>query len=407
MPANPWELRADVRPLEAAAQRWTEISALVSRRGSELVDAARRATEVWDAASAEAYEQHRRQVLARLDRFTTLADLVADCLRAAAEVMTSSQKELDRAWTTVAMVPHEVVGESRHLVFKPSEDDERGKVTRGQAETDEIRGRLTVALDQESARLRSARAEMVTVRTELMFLTGGSFGALFGDPGGPGGTQSGIVVAPSPASASVAGSAQSGVAALPPLAPVAVSVPDLTGLASAGLTSLAASAAGGSLGRRDGTRPPGAGTPPVGGMAAGGMAARAGTMSRGMSSGRGGPARVATPRLEPTAAEESAARAAREKDALREAKRAALEEKRAERAARKAEREAARDAQRSGTAGKESRRDDEHDEHDEHDEAGADSDGDGDEQPDSGERRQSVRVVHEAAPGRPVGERRR
>ena len=100
MPANPWELRADVRPLEAAAQRWTEVSALVSRRGDELVDAARRATEGWDAASAESYEQHRKQVLARLDRFTSLADRIADCLRASATLMTSSQTDLDRAWTT-------------------------------------------------------------------------------------------------------------------------------------------------------------------------------------------------------------------------------------------------------------------------------------------------------------------
>jgi uncharacterized protein YukE len=182
VPANPWELRADVRPLEAAAQRWTEVSALVSRRGDELVDAARRATEGWDAASAESYEQHRKQVLAHLDRFTSLADRIADCLRASAALMTSSQTELDRAWTTVAAVPHEVVGESRHLVFKPSEDEERGKVTRGQAETDDIRHRLTLALDQESARLRSARAELVTVRTELLSLTGGSFGG-FGGPG--------------------------------------------------------------------------------------------------------------------------------------------------------------------------------------------------------------------------------
>ena len=36
-------------------------------------------------------------------------------------IITSSQKELDQAWTKVAVVPHEVVGESRYLVFKPSE----------------------------------------------------------------------------------------------------------------------------------------------------------------------------------------------------------------------------------------------------------------------------------------------
>ena len=293
MPANPWELRADVRPLEAAAQRWTEVSALVSRRGDELVDAARRATEGWDAASAESYEQHRKQVLAHLDRFTSLADRIADCLRASATLMTSSQKDLDRAWTTVAAVPHEVVGESRHLVFKPSEDEDRGKVTRGQAETDDIRQRLTVALDQESARLRSARAELVTVRTELLSLTGGSFAGF----GGPGGEESGVGTI-APPSTSVPGAAQAGVSALPPVAPVSVSVPDLTGLSAAGLTSLSAAAAGGLLGRRGGgAKRPATGTPPIGGMGAGGMAARAGTMSRGMASGRSG----SGPDADPTA----------------------------------------------------------------------------------------------------------
>jgi uncharacterized protein YukE len=404
VPANPWELRADVRPLEAAAQRWTEVSALVSRRGDELVDAARRATEGWDAASAESYEQHRKQVLAHLDRFTSLADRIADCLRASATLMTSSQKELDRAWTTVAAVPHEVVGESRHLVFKPSEDEDRGKVTRGQAETDDIRQRLTVALDQESARLRSARAELVTVRTELLSLTGGSFVGF----GGPGGEESGVGTI-APPSTSVPGAAQAGVSALPPLAPVSVSVPDLTGLSAAGLTSLSAAAAGGLLGRRGGgAKRPVTGTPPIGGMGAGGMAARAGSMSRGLASGRS-PARMQAPRLERTASEEAAARAAREKEAVREAKRAALEEKRAERAARKAEREAAREA-RARAAGKDSRRDD--DDRDEADEVveldlvedGADPD---DEPAEGGERRQAVRVVHAPTPGGHADEPRR
>lgn len=55
---------------------------------------------------------------------------------------------------------------------------------------------------------------------------------------------------------------------------------------------------------------------------------------------------MAAPRLERTSGEEAAARAARDKETLKEAKRAALEEKRAERAARKAEREAERVAAR-------------------------------------------------------------
>jgi hypothetical protein len=343
VPANPWELRADVRPLEAAAERWSELGALMARRGDDLVEAARRATEGWDAAAAERFAEHRREVLANLDRFTSLAAQISASLRAVSAVLTSSQKELDQAWTTVAMVPHETVGEARHLVFKPSEDDDRSKVARGQAETEEIRRRLTLALDQESTRLRSARAELVTVRTELMTLTSGRFPGILG----PAHEVSGVGSVP-PGSTSVRGASQAGVSALPPIAPLSVSMPDLTGISSSGPSPYAAAAAAAAALRGAAAKRASQTTaPPIGGMGAGAMAARAGTMSRGMASGRGGPSRMPTPRLERTSSEEAAARAARDKEAAkeaaREAKRAALEEKRASRAARKAEREAERE----------------------------------------------------------------
>lgn len=344
MPANPWELRADVRPLDAAAARWSEVGERMARHGDEIIDAARRATEGWESAAAESYDRHRRQLLENLDRFTALTAEVASSLRAISSVLTSSQKELDQAWATVAMVPHESVGESRYLVFHPGEDDERGKVDTGRRQTEEIRGRLTLSLDQESARLRRARAELSTVHTELKTLVGGSFPGLYG----PGGEVSGVGMVPPLSSTSVPGSPQSGVAALPPLAaPMAVSMPHLGGISAAALAPIASAALGGAAGRRGVQRSSAAGVPPMGGMGAGGMAARAGTTSRGMASGRSGPARIAKPRLDPTPAEEAAARAARDKDAVKEAKRAAIEEKRAERAARRAEREAAREERRS------------------------------------------------------------
>ena len=351
MPANPWDLRADVRPMELAATRWMETAMLLSRRGDEIVDAARRATEGWDAAAAESYERHRREVLVNLDRFTQLATQIAGSLRAVSALLTSGQKELDQSWTHVALVPHEMVGESGHLVFHPSEDDDRGKVTRGQADADDIRRRLTLALDQESTRLRAARAELVGVRTELTTLAGGAFAQLHstGEPSTGVGTLA-------PTSTSVRGSAQSGAAGLvgaaglPPIAPISVSMPELGGLSSlsaAGVASLAATAASGLAGGRDKRRTTNL-TPPMSGMG-GAMGARAGTMSRGMASGRSGPRRLATPTL-PGASDDEAARAARDKEAAKQAekdaKRAALAEKRAERAARKAERESERDERR-------------------------------------------------------------
>ncbi|MCF6376170.1 hypothetical protein L2K70_00960 [Nocardioides KLBMP 9356] len=353
MPANPFELRADVRPLDAAAARWAEIGELMARRGDELVEAARRATEGWDAEAAESYEQHRRQVLVNLDRFTALALQVSASLRAISSVLTTSQEELDRSWEKVALVPHEVVGESRHLVFKPDDDDGRGKVTSSQAETDEIRGRLRLSLDEESARLRTACAELVTVRTELSTLTGGVFGRRIGPgvgPGfGPGGEESGVgTVLPSTSVTSVPGAAQSGLSAagLPPVAPISVDMPHLTGLSAAALAPFVASAAAGAAGRAGARRAAGATTPAAGGMGMGAMGARAGTMSGGAAGGRAGARRLAAPRLE---GEDDADAAAQARQGEKDAKRAALEEKRAARAARKAEREAERNG-RSDTA---------------------------------------------------------
>jgi hypothetical protein len=344
VPANLWELRSDVAPLEVAAVRWGEVATLMTRRGDEIVDAALRATEGWDAAAAESYDRFRRQVLANLDRFTTLATQIAASLQAVGSMITSTQKELDQAWTRVAAIPHEVVGESRHLVFKPEADEDRATVTAAQQEAEEIRRRLTLALDQESTRLRSARAEFVLVRTELATLTGGTFarGLEIGQE------ESGVGTVPVP-STSVLGSAQGGAGAgaggagLPPIAPISVSMPSLTGISAAGLAPIIATAAGAAPGLRGARRQSATGVPPVGGMA-GGMAARAGTMSRGMASGRSGPQRLAAPRLQ---GEDDDTRAARDREAARlaakDAKRAALEEKRAERAARKAERQAERE----------------------------------------------------------------
>ena len=413
MPANPWELRADVRPLELAAARWTEVATVMTRRGDELVDAARRATEGWDAAAAESYEQHRRQVLVNLDRFTTLAAQVAGSLRAISTVITSSQEELDRAWTKVALVPHEFVGESRHLVFKPEDDEGRGKVTNGQAETEEIRRRLALALDQESARLRTSRAEFVMVRTELTTLAGGSFGAGGLGPGigpgllpgvgpsalrgiGPGGEESGVgtIMPAASASTSVPGSAQSGIAAatLPPVAPISVSMPRLDGLSASALAPFVAGAAGGIVGRKD-RRTTSSATPPMGGMGAGAMGARAGSMSRGMAGGRAGTARLSAPRLEGQD-EDGTTAAARAKQAEKEAKQSALADKRAERAARKAEREAKCEAEKR-------ERPDDADET-----ADAPDDETGDDLDAPGERPAAITVVH-YAPGEEPEEPRR
>ena len=393
MPANPWELRTDVRPLDAAAQAWREVAEVMARRGDELVEVARRTTEGWQAAAADGYEQHRRQVLARLDLFTTLEAIGA--------VVTAAQKELDQSWATVAMVPHEAVGESRHLVFHPSEDDHRGAVARAQREAEEVRGRLRTALDLEGERLRAARSELVVVRQELTTLSGGTFPQGWSPGDGVAGGLVGGSPSSSSSSTSVRGSAQAGVGALPPMAPISavpVVVPDIAGLSSTGLAAGAAAALGRRGAAKRSTQPT---PPPVGGMGAGAMGARAGSMSRGGAGARAGVRRMPAPMPEGAGAargprgaggagggvEDDDARV--RKQAEREAKRALLEEKRAERAARRARREAG----------------DERDERDGRDEATTDEAATERDRGEAAERPAAITVVHYEPGDAPAADR--
>ncbi len=350
MPANKWELRADVRPLERAAAKWSELGRMMSRRADDLVDAARHALDGWDAATAESYESHRRQVIENLDRFTTLAGQIAGSLSAVSSMVTSSQKELDQAWVNVSLVPHTVIGADRVLVFREEDDDDRAKVSRCEMEADEIRRRLTLSLDTESTRLRSARAEFMLVRASLVQLAGGAF------PVESFNIEVSGVGSVDPASTSVLGTAESGVG-LPPIGPISVSMPNLSGIATAGLAPILGAAASGAARRRGAGGPPlQGGMPPMGGgMAAGAM--RSGSAMSGGAAGRrtsGGSSRLATPKL-PGAQDDDAARLAREKEAAKqaakEAKQAAIAEKRAERAARKAERQAEREDDKRDESG--------------------------------------------------------
>ena len=388
-----WQLRADVRPLEEGARQWGRISAGLSRTADDIVAAARHALDQgWESEAAESFEDQRRRLVQQIDTFTTVAAHIGSSLTALAGLVTTAQEELDRVWGPVAVVPHELIGSQQVLVLRPATpaDEELVRSATGAAEA--IRSRLDLQLDAESARLRNARMEVTTVRSELVQMVGGEWpvgvASAVGDlgesllgPGGRGtwGLTSGLGTASgAPGSTSVAGAAaggpgvggagvagSAGTPVLPALAPVSFSAPDLTGLSAAALaagTGLAGRAAV-RRGRKPDPQAPSAGTgmAPMGGMAAG-AAMRGGALGRpggagtsgvggrsggpsgtGRSGGSSGPrgGKPLRPQLE--SPEDRAARLAREKEEAREAKRKLIAERQAERAARRAQREGARD----------------------------------------------------------------
>lgn len=383
-----WQLRADVRPLEEGARQWARISAGLSRTADDIVEAARHALDQgWESEAAESFEAHRRRMVQQIDTFTTVAAHIGSSLTALAGLLTTAQEELDRAWAPVAVVPHELVGSGQVLLLHPATPADEELVRSATEAAKAIRSRLDLQLDAESARLRNARMEITTVRSELVQMVGGEWpvgvvsevgelgeSLLGGGRGATWGPMSGLgapgstSVAGAPAGGTGAGAGVGAVAsapALPPLAPVSFSAPDLTGLSAAALaagTGLAAGAAA-RRGRKQEPQAPagGAGMAPMGGMAAG-AAMRGGSLgrpggagasgARGASGGPGGSGRSggsAGPRggkpLRPQqeSVEDRAARLAREKEEAREAKRKLIAERQAERAARRAQREGSRD----------------------------------------------------------------
>ena len=362
MIAHLWELRADPTPLETGARQWARVATDLAATADDIVDAARHALDQgWESESAESYELHRRQMVAQIDTFTTIAAEISRSLNALALMLTAAQEELDRAWVPVAVVPHDLVGAERVLVLHPATPADQKLVRAATDTAREIRSRLDRQLYDEASRLRAARMDLSSVTTDLAQVSGGAWATgvngtdVMGNPVGTGlvgtdGTTAGesdllwgdASSVPGGISTSVAGATAGGVAAgaapsLPPIAPISVSMPELTGLSAAALAGGAGGIVGGAAARRGRARDkepaPGTGMAPMGGMAAG-AAVRGGSIGR-----PGAGARVGKPVLSgEDTADERAARLAREKEAAREAKRDLIAQRQAERAARRAQR---------------------------------------------------------------------
>jgi hypothetical protein len=327
--AHLWELRADPAPLEAGARQWARVSAALTTTADDIVDAARQALDQgWESEAAEGYEAHRRQMVQHLDTFTTVAARIGGSLAALAAMLRTAQQELDRAWGTVATVPHELVGDEQVPVFHPASDADDALVRATTATARAVRDRLDLQLDGESARLREARMELATARSGLVRAGGGAWpaGANLSGRADDGashvddGTWSEPPAGPSPTS--VLGGATGGGsgAGSAPIGAGRVFAPVLSELSGLSASALAVgAAAGGPAARRSRRRQqPAADTDvaPVGGMAAG-AAVRGGSAARpgGSDPRSASPGRVALRAAQQVpAAKRTARRAEREGD---------------------------------------------------------------------------------------------
>lgn len=361
---HPWELRVDSRPLVTGAETWEAMAARIATAADRVVAAARHALDTgWESASADAYELHRRRMVEGLDQLVQVAHSVAGSLRALVEVLAGAQHELDASWSVVCVVPHQVVGPERMVVFAPSSDEEVRLVRRASVRADDIRGRLDLSLVAEAHRLDAARADFDLLRQELVDIAGGRFGdgLSLGDVSVGQPVPSGHSVRAnrthSGGGDGVAAGAGSGAALpAPGLGPLVVSEPDLSGMSLSGLppaalgtgAGLAAAAllqgARAGRDRRKDKEPAQGSVPPMSGMAAG-AAMRGGSIGAG-SIGRAPGGRVGPSVIRPEALADAdevtrTARTAEDaKEEAREAKRALIAERQQARAARRAEREA-------------------------------------------------------------------
>lgn len=351
MAANPWQLRADVTALDAAARTWSELAAAIAAAADELVATAQRAfTSGWQSMSAEGYDAHRKQVVGSLDGLALVARSIADTLAGISGSLAAAQRNLDREWAVVALVPHTVVGEEQMVVFSPESPEQTAQVERARTNAAGIRRDLDDALYGDADTLRRAKTEFdVTTRQwgdvvsrgaaaidVLGWMSGGTAATGLASTTVAGETQSG---GPGAGAGAAGGAgAGSGAPTVGSYAPVSVGfdAPSLGGAGLAGAAALAAAARGA---RRTAPAQAATGTGALGAAPMAGAAAGGGRGGAAMTGGSG-----VRSSARPGTASAGATRDAAVSQDAREAKERAIAERRAAREARRAAREAKRAA---------------------------------------------------------------
>lgn len=152
-----WNLYAEPSALDTAATRWVDVATALREAADALTSRSSAVVAAgFEGSTADAWEAHRRDLVASLDRAEGLAGDAAGALSTAAGSIRVAQGHLDASWATVVAIPHQG-SPSGAIRFETEDDAEAARVTAAVARAEEVRRELDAALTADVRAFDDAR----------------------------------------------------------------------------------------------------------------------------------------------------------------------------------------------------------------------------------------------------------
>lgn len=155
-----WDLKADPATIDSLEQAWKAQVKQLSWAADTITTAANRVIggDTWQGETADRYDQHRRKLVADLDKCAELTGKVAQALGECAQVLRHNQGLLTTEKQKLSGVRSDMASGS--LTFYPKNPQETKLVTDATQAANDIRGRVDRELNAQAAIFRSARGEL-------------------------------------------------------------------------------------------------------------------------------------------------------------------------------------------------------------------------------------------------------
>ena len=169
-----FDLHDDAGELVRAATSWGDVSGELSAAADTVTVGSARVMKTWEGESGTTYDEHRKRLVASLDRAASVADRIAVTMGRSAGAVRVAQGHLDVQWGRVASVPHVGGFLGLPLVFHPEDDAQRTKVEGVIAAAEGIRADLDRALETDRGVLSAATTEWAAISAEWQGVASGS-----------------------------------------------------------------------------------------------------------------------------------------------------------------------------------------------------------------------------------------
>lgn len=156
-----WDLEANTGTLDALENAWKSQVEQVSWAADTINDTSNRVIrgQAWEGETAERFDQHRKKLVADLDKCADLTGKVARALGECAQILQHNQSLLSNERQKLANIKSDNAAGGQ-LTFHPANDQETKLVDDAVQAANEIRGRVDRELNAQAEVFKSALTQL-------------------------------------------------------------------------------------------------------------------------------------------------------------------------------------------------------------------------------------------------------